>query len=217
MKHALTITTAALCLLTTSFPSVSAQSHADDGTWREEIDGVRLAATKDCLYRKKAASEIELLDGTLLIDASQPITVSSPLSRIEFNKGTLAVLRVRNGAEHVLQLLESAKVLYGKHSGRLHCGDEGFIANHAPEVREILFEDGIGRRRVRTDELGNGMHLTITEFSLVQAMEREPVLYGFLHSGQKRDKLLKEKLIRTAAALGVATARHGQYSTAPQY
>ncbi len=216
MKSILTTTSIVLSLLTTAFPSVSAQGHASDGSWRDQVGAVRLAATPDCLYRKKGSGEIELLDGTLLIDAAEPVIISSPLSRIQFEKGTLAVLRVRNGAEHVMQLLQSSNVLYGRHAGKLSCGDEGFIADHAPEVREILFEDGIGRRRVRTDELSNGLHLTITEFSLVQAMEREPLLYSFLHSGDKRDKALKDKLIKMAAILGVATARHGQYSTAPQ-
>src|SRR5262249_37309724 len=139
-------------------------------------------------------------------------TIRLPMSQIDAKARSLVYCRARQGCEHVIVLLGDAPVTVGRHRAQLSSGDEGIITDHDPKYLDLVGEDDIGRRGARLTPLPDNKTFTITEFSILDAIEREPLIYHLVHSDDARDRALKGRLMKTAAALNMVTFRHGPYS-----
>ncbi len=201
-----------LFLLPGAGTAYSDNSQAIDGSaWKERSSELKIAVCQGAQY-KRAGTVVELSEGSMLLEAVKPAVIKTPLSLLEVRCRGLVFVRVSTGAERIFVFLESARLICGKHFVGLGSGEEAYVADHEPQVREILVDDAIGRRRARVVKLGEGKGLAMSEFSMVQAMEREPVIYQVIHSGDPQDLALRDKLVKTAAVLNYVTSRHGQYS-----
>jgi len=128
-------------------------------------------------------------------------------------KRALAFFRVKPDMERCFDFLENVTVHYDKHTFALRPGEEAILAKKEPSYADILVDDDIGRRRVRLHKLSHDKGIALTEFSLVQAIEREPLIFPLVHSKDTKDKALKNRLLKMAAVLNMVTSRHGHYSS----
>jgi hypothetical protein len=179
--------------------------------WHQVENRMRIAGSDLTKYEVNG-SELRLDSGSLLLEALTPSTIKLRLSEVQVKPKSLVFVRARDGCEHVFVLLGSAPVTVGRHRTALNTGEEVVVTDHEPNYRDLVGQDDIGRRRVRLTPLPDKKCVALSEFSLIQAVEREPLIHELVHSPDAHDKALKDRLIKTAAVLNIVTARHGQYS-----
>jgi hypothetical protein len=207
----LTISAAAVIGCTSLSPALCAE---DKGgyKWQRVESKMRLAAREDAQYEVDG-SDVRLKAGALMLDAFAPVTLKLPLATVQPKARSLVFVRARPGCEHVFVLLGNAPVTVGRHRTMLSTGEEAVITDHQPDYKDLVGEDDIGRRRLRLTPLPENKTFVLSEFSLIQAVEREPLIYALIHSGETQDRALKARLMKMAAVLNIVTGRHGQYTT----
>lgn len=191
---------------------VAASQDDANPKWEQVENRMRFTVSDSAKYAVKG-DEVSISEGELMVDAVANTRIKTRLSTIEAKSKSLVYVRSRAGTEHIFILLGSAPVVVDHHKELLNAGEEAVVTDHKPNYRDLVGDDDIGRRRLRTQPLVAGKHFATAEFSLIQAVEREPLIYRIFHSADSEDRLLKGRLIKTAAVLNIVTARHGQYST----
>jgi hypothetical protein len=181
--------------------SVSSAGAADEApeVWTKQTRQYKLATGENTTYTFD--------DGPL-----ETIKVKTPHATAHVNRRSLVLVRVKDGCDHIFVLLGSASINVGRHSARISTGEQAVVTNHDPGLND-LGGDEIGRRRLRMTKVGDGMTMSLCEFSLVHCIEREPMVYSLVHSKTADSKTIKEKLIKMAAVLNYVTSRHGPYTT----
>ncbi len=191
--------------------SMAAAENAATDAWQNVNEYRRLSASDDARYEEKKGQE-ELQLGGLMIENLDDCTIKTGLSLVEPRRKSLVFVRRKPTCDHVFVLLGNTAVQVGAHVTQLNAGEELIVVGHdCKDPSEIFGDDSIGRRRLKMVTIPSGQTIGVAEFSLVQAMEREPVLYRLLHSTDNHDKALKERLLKTAAILHFVTGNHGQY------
>jgi hypothetical protein len=185
------------------------------GQWRLIENKMRIAAGESTEYDIDG-DEVNMANGAVLLEPMANTTIKLRMVTVNAKSKSLVFVRSRKGCEHVLVLLGNATAAVGRHRVGLSSGDEAIVTDHHPNYHDLVGEDEIGRRRCKLVPASDGRMLAVTEFSLIHALEREPLIYQLIHSDQSRDRALKDRLIKTAAVLSIVTAKHGQYSTGRQ-
>lgn len=182
--------------------------------WVSSTKAYNLAAPPDAKFKELESTRLELESGTILIEALKPTTVVTPMSEFQLKPKSLVLIRVCNGTDRALALLENAAVTTNKRSTEVRFGEQVLVTERAPGPAEMVGEERIGIRQIRQHPLGHDRYISIMEFSLVQATERIPIVSQVIHSGHAHDKALKQRLLKAAAVLNMVTSRHGGYSAA---
>jgi hypothetical protein len=185
-----------------------------NGSWHT-IDARHRAAVSDDARYEEHEKMAELNDGALLLEENNDYSLQLPLAEVYPRSHALVFARASGGCNHVFILLGNASVKVGRHLTQLHAGEELVIADHQTKPAELIYrlyrDDNIGRRRLQMDSLPGDRSLGMVEFSLVQAVEREPMLNNLMRSSDPHDRALRARLIKTAAVLNMVTGTHGMY------
>lgn len=197
----------ALCLSSFS-PSIAEESQ---GTWRS-LDGVRVLAPEDSKYTSEGG-HLLLQEGDVIVDSADNAVLRTAMSVIDAKKKSLLFARVGGGHEHFFVLLGTVVLDVDHHKTMLNAGDEAIVSDKDLDYHTVTRNDQIGRRRVRIVKLHESRSVAFSEFSLIQAVEREPLLYRLVHSRDDEGRALRARLIKMAAVLNIVTSRHGQYVT----
>lgn len=199
-----------------AFPHVSQGSNeyceSGEPTWHDVEHKLRFSSDADAKF-EVGRDGVSVQRGSLIFDVMNSTTIKLPLSTVETKSHSLIFVRSQDGCEHVLVLLGSAPVRVGPHRAVLNSGEEAVVTDHEPTYKDLAGQDDIGRRRFRMTALPDNRTLAVSEFSLIQALEREPLIHNLLNCNDGRDRALKMQLIKMAAVLNIVTARHGQYTT----
>lgn len=167
--------------------------------------------------RELSADKIELSRGEVVIEPSRPVTVVTPLAETHLMHRAAVLFRVQKGSERCMVLWDngpdSVVLISQHHKANLGPGEEALLTDHDPNYREITESDDIGRRRIKLHEVGRHNHVVTAEFSLMHALQRDPLLYDLAHSKDKHDHSLRERILKTAAVLNYVTRGHGYYAT----
>lgn len=179
--------------------------------WTFSNEYFRAAVSERTKY-KPEGSHLTVSAGEVLVEPTETMAIHSPHAETHASKKSLVYERLDKNADHVFVLLGRANVHVGRHSTSLKSGDEVVVSPQEPTTNDIV-GDEIGRRRLRLVKASNGFTVASTEFSLVHAIEREPLLYSLVHSNSAASKAIKMRLIKMAAVLNFVTSRHGPYTT----
>lgn len=180
--------------------------------WQEHGSHFNLAIELGAGFKKVSDHSLELNSGTFLVESKGHLSVQLPLSSWELPSKTMVLIRVSPGSERLYCLLESATAVSHKHNIAIRCGEEVLITKHMPAPHELTGEFDVGVRQLRATDLAEDRKVATMEFSIVQAMEREPLLSQISHSKHSHDKALRERLLKAAAVLNYVTSRHGPYT-----
>lgn len=158
--------------------------------------------------------EVELRSGSALIEARNTVTVVTGAFKTTMKKGALALFRMEGTTARCFVLLGTAKVHAGAdvHLGPT-AGTEVVLCDHKPDDHELLYRDELGRRAVKISKVDDKVFLATSEFSVAHALDREPLVTSLAHSKNPKDRVLKYKLMKTAAVLNMVTAHRGSYTT----
>ncbi|MBX9771118.1 MAG: hypothetical protein K2X29_07090, partial [Candidatus Obscuribacterales bacterium] len=91
-------------------------------------------------------------------------------------------------------------------------GQELIITSNPGELHEVMHNDNVGRRRIKTVEPIANRHIGTCELSLISFMEANPILNQIVHSDEQEDKAMIDRLVKMAACLMVSTTSHGAYN-----
>jgi hypothetical protein len=72
--------------------------------------------------------------------------------------------------------------------------------------------DGIARRSVKTTDLGDGMEMARSDVSLTSVLENSTALADLIHSTNRADRAIANRLIKMAACMMMVTAKRGAYA-----
>ncbi len=180
--------------------------------WQEDDKDYNLASEIGSKFTKTGDRIITLESGTFLIECESAITLKTPMSTIHLKPDAIILVRVQEGRERTYVLLETAHINSQHHTMALRCGEECVLTDHPPFRGELAGESDVGLRQLRVHDLKENHKLITMEYSLVQAMEREPLLNQIIHSEHSHDKTLRDKLLKAAAVINMVTGRHGQYA-----
>lgn len=188
--------------------------------WTEGGHEFRYRAAAGADLKAAGKNRLEISSGKLLLESTGPCVVATPIADIFIKRKALVLIRASQNASRCLVLWDSdlgaVTVVCQKRHVRLGPGDEALVTDHEPKGSEVM-EDDIGRRRIKVHVLGSGKAFTTAEFSLLQALDRDPLLHEMFKSPDDRDRILKEKIIKIAAVLNMVTGRHGFYTTGTRY
>lgn len=180
--------------------------------WQEDDKHYNLACEIDSKFTKTGERILTLESGTFLIEGEAALSLKTPMSTIHLRPGSMVLVRVQQGRERIYVLLETAHVNCQHRTIPLRYGEECLLTDHAPFRGELAGESDVGLRQLRVHDLKDNYKFITMEYSLVQAMEREPLLAQIVHSDHNHDKFLRTKLLKAAAVLNMVTSRHGQYA-----
>ena len=162
------------------------------------------------------SGQINLLEGEILVCPASSISVQAGSVRISFVSGSIGLVSFKNGSVGARNAYASGNQLVavdlsGKHFG-LNPGEELIVAGTDPGVSSMLKAEPFGRRKVIRTKLPTGEHLCHSEVSLISILQLDQLLKRVCRDGNERDKAMKDKIVKLAAALMHATGSHGQYS-----
>lgn len=180
--------------------------------WQDDGKSYNLAVEIGASYKKQKEDELELSSGSFLVESKDALLLHLPMSTWKLKPKSMILVRVSPEAERLYCLLDSASANCEGKSITLHLGEEILIVNHMPKPEEISGEFDIGVRQLRAFDLTETRKVASMEFSIVQAMEREPLLSQISHSKHAHDRALKSRLLKAAAVLNYVTSRHGPYT-----
>lgn len=206
---------AMLCLVATAAAALPWASGAVEApSWQTAggDDQIRFTTSGDAKFSHSGGT-VHLDAGAIFIEVDQPTIVKTPLANYHMKRRALAFFRVKPDMERCFDFLENVTVHFDKHTFALRPGEEAILAKKEPSYADILVDDDIGRRRVRLHKLSHDKGIALTEFSLVQAIERESLIFPLVHSKDPKHKALKNRLLKMAAVLNMVTSRHGHYSS----
>ncbi len=184
---------------------------------------------KGALYRCAPGAEIKELQpdrlqldrGEVIVEPSHCLVVTTPLAETQLSHKAVVLFRIQGGNERCMVLWdggpESVVIVFHNRKLCLTAGQEALLTDYDPNYREIVESDDIGRRRIQIHDLKEHKHIVTAEFSLLHALQRDPLLYDLAHSKDKHDRTLRERILKTAAVLDLVTARHGRYTTTAGY
>ena len=218
-------TVALCCLLFGGSPPANCaetdpNSQAGQTFWTDGDNAFRYRGGAGADLKITGQDRMDLTSGKLLIETTGQCVVATPLADIFIKRKALVLIRANKSSSRCLVLwdhdLGSVTVVCQKRHVRLGPGEEAYVTDHDPKGNEIM-DDEIGRRRVKVHVLGSGRAMTTDEFSLMQAMERDPLLYEMFRSPDGRDRMLKERIMKIAAVLNMVTGRRGFYTTGARF
>lgn len=179
--------------------------------WSEDEKNFNLAVENGSEFTKISEEMLILKSGTFLVESEGAMTLALPMSKIQLRPKTILLVRVTPGSERLYCLLDAAVLTTETKSFNLQCGEEVLLTNHRPTPAEITGEFDVWVRQGRGEDISDDRKLAVMEFSIIQAMEREPLLSQVSHSRHGHDRSLREKLLKAVAVLNFVTTRHGQY------
>lgn len=215
------IAIAGLALAPQSSPSGNERAFEDVPAWHGSKDTVLYRSAPGAEIRQLAPDRIALERGEAVFEPEHPVAIVTPLAEAHLVRKAAVLFRVQPGSERLMVLWDkgdnSVTVICKQRRLSLGSGNEVLIADHAPNYHEVTEPGDIGRRRIKLHTIGGQAHAVTSEFSLMQALERDPLLYDLSHSKEPRDRALTVNILKTATVLNMVTAGHGYYSTTSGY
>ncbi len=89
-------------------------------------------------------------------------------------------------------------------------GHELLLSNSRPSKTDMNPADGVGRRKADVKELNDGTHAVVSDFAMITLIKN---LDGLRNAKTAVERKIVERMLRTAAAINLATGGRGVYSS----
>ena len=163
-----------------------------------------------------------LTRGSILLSEKNCVQVDTPHGRILVKPNSVATITTRRNITRVQNLHDIAKdsvqVICGKHLVSLRPGKEACMvstANADTDAETLVWSDHMARRRLHFIPVEDNKSLALSDFSHLEAMEKEDILVHLRASKDNADKELAAKLVKTGAAISYARDRQREPYSRP--
>lgn len=163
------------------------------------------------------SGSLSILSGRALIRTDADQLIESSLAQLSMGANAIASMQV-NESElrvHCFTEPDSMKLVSGKYSIPLKWGREAVVLAHKASWLDVLPADGIARRNFAAYRM-NQTDYIIADFAIESLLKSHEHLSEMRHAENGALKELREKLIKTAAAVRLATHARGSYSSRKQ-
>ncbi|MFN8657734.1 MAG: hypothetical protein U0105_15450 [Candidatus Obscuribacterales bacterium] len=176
---------------------------------------LHIIGSADTRFRTDEDGNLILQHGSMFVEASGNMTVKSSRGAVELKPGALVHIDSRDGLMSVKACSGpgDVKVSRPAFNQALAPGQELLLSAHRPTKNEMTPADGIGRRKQDVKELSDGTHAVISDFAMITLIGN---LTHLRKSTSAADKKIVDRLLRTAAAVGIATSGRGIYTSKPK-
>lgn len=195
-----------------------------NGTWKlvaEIIESARpdFHVAKGANITEVGRGAYYLTGGNVLVHPdNNDVVVLTENGAVLVEKGSAAVIRAEFSNTRVLNISDTRA--HGVHFYVLNRdvklttgGEVTFSKDGMVDVNMILKRDSLGRRSMQIVELEKGKYVVINQFSIADALLRDPVLRELLDSDEEKDIKLANEIMKTAAAVAaVIDKERGPYS-----
>jgi len=156
---------------------------------------------------------LTLYGGDILVAAAEPTTVALGSNTLALAAGSVALVSMSENSSSIRTLWDR-----GKNSVRATVRGQTLSI---PVGHEMLVgvgdsrtqaRDNVGRRNIRTLDLGEGVSVVSSEVSLVTLMQSNGLVKQVLKSPEASDRAITRKLMKMAATIMTTTGSHGAYS-----
>ncbi len=179
--------------------------------WTDDEKDFNLAIENGSEFSKVSDDVLQLKKGSFLVESEGAVSLRLPMSELQLKPKTIILVRITNNSERFFCLLDEAVLTVSGKSFIIHCGEESLLSDHNPRPSELTGENEVWVRQGIGTDIADDRKLAMMEFSIIQAMEREPLLYQVSHSKHGHDRALRDKLLKAVAVLNFVTNKHGQY------
>lgn len=179
--------------------------------WTDDEKNFNLAVENGSEFTKVSDDVLQLKSGTFLVESEGAVTLRLPMSELQLKPKTIILARVSKNSERFYCLLDEGVLTISGKAFLIHCGEECLLSDHNPRPNEITGEYDVWVRQGIGSDISDDRKLAMMEFSIIQAMEREPLLRQVSHSKHGHDRALRDRLLKAVAVLNFVTNRHGQY------
>lgn len=188
----------------------------EEAGWQDIKGFAAYRAAPGTAINEMSPDSLRADNGEVVIEPLRSITVVTRLSQTHLRHGSAVLFRITDGSERIMVLsengLDSVVLICEGKKVSLTSGQEALVTDHDPDIREITESDDIGRRQIRLNDIRD-KHVVTAEFSLVHALQRDPLLYDLAHSKDRHDRSLSERILKTAVVLNAVIRGHGYYTT----
>ncbi len=162
-------------------------------------------------------ADFQLKRGELLFaPAAKQITVSLPDGKLKISGGSKVLVEVTDGRT-IVRTLHDRKlgdVVFLSENSILpvNIGHQLVITNgDAQSIDSSGTRQPIAIRKTTTRHLPSGITLSASEFSLVSAISRNPILKTLSRSQSKADKKHMEQILKSTCIVSFLTVKHGPF------
>jgi hypothetical protein len=182
------------------------------------VKPLKILSEPDAEFAQDIAGRVHLRNGRIFLDASTTLVVHTKFADVYANKSALVQVSIENGNVSVRACsgIRDVSVVLAGNRIDLCSGQEVIVTESVPGSSDLLPQDGIGRRHQQTYPLPGGLHVTVSDFSLVSAIVNTSKLTELKHSVVPSDQRLLKRLIRSAAAVDVVMRSKGIYKSTPK-
>lgn len=177
------------------------------------IERGKMKLSKDAVF-KAANGGYRLARGEAVITPDEKLHVEAGPATLEIAAGSIVNISNDEGVVKVRNVFEnhgaSIKIIVDGRSINLSAGQEAVISRLHRDIIESMVADGIARRAIRYDKVGDGYTIATSEFSLVSAFNNNELTRSLV-TGEEADAKLRNKMLKMAACLQQVTAARGAY------
>lgn len=183
------------------------------GGSKEDLSSpLRLIAESGSLIHCRPDGKIGLIGGRFFLVSGADQIVQAKQADLYLKENSAAHVEVRNGLMRVQCFSDPKSVLLvqGKSGIPMHWGLESLILDHQASWGEALPADGVGRRAFEI-HAGSGSNIVFSDFHIGSLLLQTSYLLSLRKPSNHWHHAVQERLLKTAAALQVVTAKHGSY------
>ena len=152
-----------------------------------------------------------LVKGSVLVAPQKATTIDTNCGTIVSKPGSAALIFVDGVVTRVLNLHDLAdgdvRLMLDQQSYRLLPGREVGVVTGAERASaaRLVHKDQLGRRRVRILQVNGDTEIVTNDFSVVDALERFPLVAELGKSKESNDRHLYSNIMKMAAVLSLTT------------
>lgn len=194
------------------FAQAQKQAELEAGAIAVAAGPISALASEDSCLTANARGEVALLSGRILFHTNSKQILQSRLGDIYMQPGAIAAVEAKNGMLRVQCCTEPRSVLLvsKKFGTPLHWGMEAMIVDHAATWEEAFPTDGVARRSFEIHRM-NSNNCVLSDFQMFSLLKKASHLAPIRKPANDEQFELRNRLLKTAAALQLVTGKKGNY------
>jgi hypothetical protein len=175
----------------------------------------RLIAIRGTEFKCMSSGVLAIREGEFLAQSASNLTISGPSGAAEIKKGAFVDVEAYMGDYRIKALSGPGhtSVKTSEQTLTLHPGQELFLTRRVIEDSDLTPADGVGRRRFDRYTLKDGTKAVMSDFSILSFLGVAEHMVSLRKSTNADQKVMSEKLLKTAAAIHALTQASGPYKS----
>jgi hypothetical protein len=181
-----------------------------------------VASVQDNQLTKIAEDMYELKDGDILMAPERTTKVKTAQGIVQIKKGAMVIIQAERKITRVLDLHDKSNsdviVYFGQQTVKMQPGGEiALVEGSNRDAQKLMTRaENVAHRAMQFVPYEEGKIAVFSQFSMVDALGKHPILMQLRLSNDKADEKLLDNLLKTTAAIFLSQrSDRGPYYSAP--